>query len=117
MNNYTGIDVAAVFETLRMVSHAEGLDSEQSTWLFDSLMAESIRKHGRLYELGVAVRYKRLKGTVLKNTGMGVAMVRKGRLNLLPHRLRRGSGFRDMIRRAETGFPFEGEVGPGREDD
>lgn len=112
-----GIDVAAVFETLRMISHGEGMDSEHSTWLFDSLMTESIRKHGRLFELGVAARYKCFKGGLLKNPGMGLAMARRCRLNLLPHRLRKGSGFREMIRRLKTGSPQEGRMDPGRGED
>ena len=81
-----GIDVAAVIEALRVVSHEEGKDKEERTWLFDTVMTESIGAYGRVYELGVAVRFNRLTGGIMKNRRMAAAMVRKGRLSLLPHR-------------------------------
>ncbi len=83
-----GIDVARVFETLRVLSVEAGLAATMDTRLFDELFIESISKHGRLYELKTVMRYRLLKKELFEDTAMGLDMIRRKRMGLIPHNIR-----------------------------
>ncbi len=93
-----GIDVARVIDTLRMLSVEAGLAAKMDKWLFDELFIESISKHGRLYELGTVMRYRLHKKELLEDAAMGLDMMRKGRMGLLPHNIRGRKALGTIIR-------------------
>lgn len=100
-----GIDVAHVFETLRRLSVESGLAAKSDTWHFDELFIESIAKHGRMYELETIMRYRLSGKEFLKDAAMGLAMIKKGRIGLVPHNIRERKKLAAMIReiRERTG--------------
>lgn len=83
-----GIDVARVFETLRVLSVEAHLAATMDTRLFDEIFIENISKHGRLYEMEAVMRYRLHKKEFFGDADMGLAMVRKGRIGLTPHNIR-----------------------------
>ncbi|MCX8111315.1 MAG: 4Fe-4S dicluster domain-containing protein [Syntrophorhabdaceae bacterium] len=93
------IDVARVFETLRKVASEEGVTADDRIWGFDRLFLESIRHHGRLYELGTILNYKLQKKEFFKDAKMGITMMLKGRMGILPHRVKDKRHIKEVFER------------------
>lgn len=96
-----GIDVARVMDGMRRLAVREGAAGGRPEWTFDKRFLDSVQSHGRLYELGAVLGYKADSRSLLAGAGMGLAMLRRGRLGLLPQRIRDRRGFRAMLRRLE----------------
>ncbi len=95
-----GIDIAHVFEVLRNMSAREHCEADKDTWLFDNLFLESVKKHGRLYEMETIMRYKMLKKDLLGDAKMGIGMFRKGRMGILPHNVKNRDEIKEMFSKA-----------------
>lgn len=94
-----GIDVARVFTALRRMSVGSGLAAETNIHEFDTLLIESIARHGRMYELGTVVRYRLSRRELLKDYPMGIGMIRKRRIGLFPHNAADRKSIRSIIRK------------------
>jgi len=72
-------------------SKAGSIKLENDKHLFDNLFIDSVKKHGRWYEAGVSgmfmLRTKGLNG-LIEYLPMGLALFRKGKLSILPHRIK-----------------------------
>jgi len=81
------IDVAGVMETLRLLAVAEGLrPAVKDIEIFDRVFLTSVKRGGRLFELGVGGLYNLLSGRPLTNAGLLPRMLAKRKLGLLPPR-------------------------------
>lgn len=62
----------------------------------------NVYRYGRNYELGLGIRYcmKAGIGMLFGNMGYGLSMIRRGRLGLLPKKIRRVNQVRSIIERA-----------------
>jgi heterodisulfide reductase subunit C len=62
----------------------------------------NVYKYGRNYELGLGLRYYFSTNIVklFSNFGFGLSMIRRGRMGLLPKRLKRVNQIRAIIRKA-----------------
>ena len=101
-----GIDIAHVMDTLRQLSKREGIKSSQNSIpVFHSAFLNSIKRHGRVHEAEMVVTYS-IKDTglvsLLKLTSYGLAMFLKGKVKLLPHRLRGIKYIKNLFRKAEA---------------
>mgnify|MGYP001116726800 CR=1 FL=1 len=92
-----GIDVARVFDTLRKISVKEHCEADKDTWLFDSFFLESVKKHGRLHELEAIMNYKIAKRDIFGDMKMGIGMLTKGRMGLMPHNIKDRKSLRTII--------------------
>lgn len=95
------IDVARVFETLRKVAIEEGMAVDDRIWTFERLFLESIRYNGRLYELGTILNYKIEKKEFFKDVTMGIKMMLKARMGVLPHRIKHKRHIREIFKKIE----------------
>jgi len=94
-----GIDIARVFAVLRRLSVESGMAADMDVHDFDSLMVDSIARHGRMYELGTVIRYRLSRGEYLKEYHAGIGMVRKRRIGLFPHNAADRKGIRSIIKK------------------
>jgi heterodisulfide reductase subunit C2 len=79
------IDIAGVMDWLRQQAVREGVPpAEKEVALFHTTFLESIRKHGRIHELGLMGRYKMKTGKLFEDVKLGWQMFLKGKLRLLP---------------------------------
>jgi heterodisulfide reductase subunit C len=77
------IDFAAAVDALRQLSLEVGVvPSELEIAAFHDCTLDSIRRHGRMYELGMIARLKLRTGELTKDAGMGIGMFRHGKLRL-----------------------------------
>ena len=99
-----GIDIAHVMDTLRQMSQREGSVSQKNVPRFHTEFLSSVRKHGRVHEMGMILGYI-LKGEgplgLLKWAGMGMSMFLKGKIKLLPHSIKATGQVKNIFKQAE----------------
>ena len=108
-----GIDIAAVMDALRVMAidrqvalpDAHGRE-------FNRSFLGSVRRHGRVFEMGMMAAYKLRTRDLLSDVDKVPAMLAKGKLSLLPKRSGSVKEVRDVFRRAEE--EGRGEKGEGR---
>jgi heterodisulfide reductase subunit C len=100
------IDIARVMDNLRQLSQREGVKSSQKNFpIFHSAFLSSIRRHGRVHETEMAVNYALKSGGIaglLKQAGTGLAMFTRGKIKLLPPRLRAKSQVRNIFKKTKV---------------
>ena len=100
-----GIDIAHIMDTLRQISQREGIRASQpKVPIFHSAFLSSIKRHGKVSEIEMALTYY-LKGEGLKGllaqAGMGIGMFTKGKLKLIPDRVRAIGQVKNIFKNAE----------------
>jgi hypothetical protein len=75
--------------------------AEKDIRLFDNLFLESIKARGRLYELEVLMKYKIAKKDILSDTKMGIDMIFKGRMGILPHNIKDRKTLKTIFKKIE----------------
>jgi heterodisulfide reductase subunit C len=89
-----------VIDTLRKIAVKEGKAKDLDTWTFDRYFLDSVKKHGRLYEMETILRYKLEKKDFFGDTKMGMSMMLKGRMGLLPHNIKDRQGMKALFEKA-----------------
>jgi heterodisulfide reductase subunit C len=84
-----GIDIAAVMDTLRLMAVEEGVVIGKPNIIdFHEEVLRSLEKYGRAHKLGIMLGYKRQTGRWLKDLDLGLKMLAKRKLDLIPSRVR-----------------------------
>ncbi len=83
-----GIDVARVMNQSRKLCVERGYrPGEGKVPLFNRLFVDSVRRGGRVHELGIVMRYNTLTLNPFKDIGLLPRILQKGKIGLLPHRI------------------------------
>jgi len=97
-----GIDIAAVMDALRIMAIDRQLVLTGAHGReFNRSFLGSVRRHGRVYEMGMMAAYKLRTGDLLTDVGKVPQMLVKGKLSLLPKRSGSVKKVREVFRRAE----------------
>ena len=82
-----GIDVAAVIDALRKLALARGASKQKGNVpLFNRAFLKTVETFGRSYEIGMITAYKLGTGKLMNDTEKFPAMLKKGKIALLPPR-------------------------------
>ncbi|MDA8235832.1 MAG: 4Fe-4S dicluster domain-containing protein [Clostridia bacterium] len=102
------VDLCRINDTLRVMAYREGIKSKvKNEVLMHDLFMKFILKYGRIYELGLALgMYMALPMNGIKDAGMGIELMAKGKLNLLPHKIK---GAKELQQIAEAVKRLEAE--------
>jgi heterodisulfide reductase subunit C2 len=97
------IDIAHVMDTLRKLSKQRGVKpSQKQAPVFHESFLNNVKRFGRMHELSMATDF------TLKNEGLtgltrqaklGLAMIRKGKMKIVPARLRAGKEVGEIFRK------------------
>jgi heterodisulfide reductase subunit B len=80
-----GLDIAGIMDTLRIESKRRGLQPAiPDVDKFGTLFLRDIGLLGRLYEVGLMAGMNLVTGHPTKDLEMGIQMMRRGKLNLIP---------------------------------
>ena len=96
------IDIAAVMDALRMmaIDRQVALPDARGHQFNRSFLA-SVRRHGRVFELGLMAAYKLRTLDLMSDVEKAPQMLAKGKLSLLPKRSGGVGGVREVFRRTE----------------
>jgi len=97
-----GIRTAAVVDAIREMA-AGRKAAEPNARLFHESFLASVRRYGRVHELGMLTRYKLRSGNLFQDLDVGRQMFFKGKLKLMPHRIRDVAAVREIFRRTAAG--------------
>jgi hypothetical protein len=82
----------------------EGVEIEQKNVpLLHSAFLSSVRRFGRVYELGMTLSYKLATRNFFDDIKLGLDMFKKGKLKLLPSKILAGGSVRSIFEKAEKG--------------
>jgi heterodisulfide reductase subunit C len=97
-----GIDVAAVMDALRMMAIDRKVAIPDGRGKhFHRAFLGSVRRHGRVYEMGMMTAYKLRSGDFLSDVGKVPQMLKKGKLKILPKSSGNVKEVREVFKRAE----------------
>jgi heterodisulfide reductase subunit C len=92
------IDIARVMDGLRQMAHArKGRLGDELVPLFHEAFLRSIRGRGRVYEIGMLIDYKLKTKQLFKDIGLGWRMFRKGKIRLLPSRVKKTKEIKELF--------------------
>lgn len=84
-----GIDIAGVMDLLRQRALARGIKpGEPRVPAFHRSFLRSVRRWGRTYEPGMLGAYKVRSHDLFGDLGLGLAMIKRGKLRFFPRRIR-----------------------------
>jgi heterodisulfide reductase subunit C len=96
------IDIAKIMNTLRKLNLEKHIPpSPGYVVTFNKVFLDSIKDYGRVYELGLVMKYNLMTGQPLKDAGFGPAMFLKGKIALLPHRLKELPVIKTLIEKSK----------------
>jgi len=94
----TRIDIARLMDRLRQLANAgKGPLGDELVPLFHEAFLHSLRKHGRVYEIGMLMNIKLKTKQLFKDIGLGWEMFRRGKLRLLPSRVKKRAEIRRLF--------------------
>ena len=92
------IDIAAVMDTLRLMAVEEGVAIGKPHIIdFHEEVLRSLEKYGRAHKLGIMLGYKRQTGRWLKDLDVGLKMLARRKLDLIPSRVRDVKEIKDLF--------------------
>jgi len=96
------VDIPAVMDFLREKSRERGLVNPRAKNIlaFHKSFLSSIRLAGRLYEVGMIADYKRRTWKFFQDVLLAPQVLMRGKLGLLPHRIKGAAAFRRAFDRA-----------------
>ena len=97
-----GIDIAAVMDSLRMLAIERKVAvGDNRGKQFNRSFLSSVRRHGRVFEVGMLAAYKLRSGDLFSDVGKVPQMLAKGKLSLLPNRSESVGRVRELFKRAQ----------------
>jgi heterodisulfide reductase subunit C len=93
------VDLVRMMDVLREISLREGLARERSVADFHRVFLGNIEQRGRQHELSLIIKLKLKTRDLFSDLPLGVKMLKKGKLKLLPERFGEIKSVRDIFRR------------------
>ena len=95
------VDILRIMDTLRETALREKVvGKESSIPVFHQIFLSGIEQTGRQYELGMILRLKLKFGDFFSDIGLGIKMLLKGKLKLLPSRIKGAREVKSIMQRA-----------------
>ena len=95
------VDLVGMMDFLRETSLREGLAKERAVADFHRIFLGNIERWGRQHELSLIIKLKLKTRDLFSDLPLGIKMLKKGKLKLLPERFKEIKNVRDIFRRAE----------------
>ena len=100
-----GIDIAHVMDTLRQLSTKRGVKTSQKhAPVFHKTFLNNIKTFGRIHEMTMILDYTLRAGGIkglLKQSSLGLAMLRRGKMKIIPERFIAGREIKTIFRKTE----------------
>ena len=92
-----GINTAAVMDTLKEMAIEAGTVKEKNVELFHKNFLNSVRTFGRTHEISMMGLYKLKSGDLMSDLDVGMGMILKGKMPLLPHMVKDKGKVKDIF--------------------
>lgn len=96
------IDIAKIMNTLRKLNLEKDIPKPKKIITFNKIFLKSIMNYGRIYELGLVLKYNLISGQPFKDVTFAPAIFLKRKILIFPHRLKEISFIRTLIRKSSV---------------
>jgi len=99
-----GIDISKIADVLREMALAEGVAPQDKRILaFHQAFLTTVQHLGRAYEAGTIGLYKLKTATFTQDLMLGAKFMAKGKLKIMPERIKRVGEIKQIFRKAKEG--------------
>lgn len=97
-----GVDIAALMDAMRREALAQGRISDKKVAVFNEGFLMGVKNFGRAYEAGILLYHNLKTGQLFKDAGLGLPMMQRGKVEILPHKIKGSEEVRKIFERAES---------------
>ena len=91
-------DLAKFMDAMRSTALHEGIEiSEIDTVKFHKVFLNQVKKHGKMFEFGLARDYKLTTQNFLQDVNVAPEMFIKGKIGLFPHEIKDKKGMKELF--------------------
>ncbi len=94
------VDITHVMETLRIYAKHKGIVAEKDIDKFHNVFLQSVKNHGRVYEVGLIVGRNFTTGKLFRDVQYGVPYLAKRKVHLLPENVKAKNEVQGIFERA-----------------
>ena len=94
------VDITHVMETLRIMAKHKGIITEKDIDKFHNVFLQSVKNHGRVYEVGLIVGRNLTTGKLVRDVQYGVPYLAKHKVHLLPESIKAKNEVQAIFERA-----------------
>ncbi|MHB1126294.1 MAG: 4Fe-4S dicluster domain-containing protein [Bacillota bacterium] len=96
-----GIDVSAILDVMKGTAAGDKTVAEPNVHVFHQSFMDSIGKYGRVFEAGMLAGYKMKTKTYSQDLSLGIEMLKRGKLKLLPGKVQHRREIREIFQKAK----------------
>lgn len=96
-----GVDIASLMDTLRREALRQGLITDKKVAAFNEAFLTGVRLFGRTYEAGLLLQHNLKTGQLFKDAQYGLPMMKRGKVGLVPHRIKNRDQIKKIFARAQ----------------
>jgi len=82
------IDVAHIMDTLRIIARRENRVSEKDIKTFYDAFLDSVKEHGRIFEMGILLSYNIKSGHLFTDAELGPKVLQRGKIHFFPKNIK-----------------------------
>lgn len=97
------VDLAKVMDTLKAMAVKEGFVTERDVVTFYKAFLDNVKRYGRVFEFGLVTQYNLKSGHWFHDADKAPILMAKGKLPLLPPRVKGAENIRRMFEKLEEG--------------
>jgi heterodisulfide reductase subunit C len=96
------IDIANIMTVMLREAISKNIIKDRKVLIFYKSFFKSIKRHGRVYEVGLVGTYNLTSGAPLTNAAVGPKILLKNKIGYLPERIKDLAGFRRIFQRSKV---------------
>jgi heterodisulfide reductase subunit C len=82
------IDVTNIMDTLRIIARRENMVSEKDIKTFYDSFLNSMKQHGRIFEMGILLSYNLKSGHLFTDAELGPKVMERGKIHFFPKNIK-----------------------------
>ena len=95
-----GVDIASLMDTMRREALKRG-KKDKRVAAFNKAFLFNVKNFGRTYEAGLLLQYNLTTGQLFKDMGLGLPMMQRGKVSVLPEKIKARDEMKKIFERAE----------------
>ncbi|MEA1962121.1 MAG: 4Fe-4S dicluster domain-containing protein [Bacillota bacterium] len=96
-----GVDIASLMDAMRREALKQGKVTDKKVAAFNKAFLNGVKHFGRTYEAGLMLQYNLTTGQFLKDMGLGLPMMKRGKVGVLPETIKARDEVKKIFERAE----------------
>ena len=95
-----GVDIASLMDTMRRRALTRG-KTDKKVAAFNKAFLTNVKNFGRAYEAGLLLQYNLTTGQLMKDMELGLPMMQRGKVSVLPEKIKARDEMKKIFERAE----------------